>query len=141
VSILSGGSGKASFYSSFKWQVYADALVTLPASFSLSTAIFGRQGGIYPINITNTLGADGSQRILAGAVDANRYDNLWNLDFRLARNSKVGRVTITPSLELFNALNNDVVLSRARNANSATLGRVEEVISPRILRIGARLSF
>ena len=141
VSILSGGSGKASFYSSFKWQVYADALVNLPWSLNLSTAVFGRQGGIYPINITNTLGADGSQRILAGAVDANRYDTLWNLDFRLARNSKVGRVTITPSVELFNALNNDVVLSRARNANAASLGRVEEVISPRILRLGARLSF
>ncbi len=141
VSILSGGSGKASFYSSFKWQLYADALLNLPASFTVSTAIFGRQGGIYPINITNTIGADGSQRILAGAADATRYDNLWNLDFRLARNSKVGRVTITPSVELFNALNNDVVLSRARNAASATLGRVEEVISPRILRVGARLSF
>jgi hypothetical protein len=141
VSILSGGSGKASFYSSFQWQVYADAAVTLPASFSFSTAIFGRQGGIYPINITNALGADGSQRILAGAVDGTRYDNLWNLDFRLARNTKIGRVTITPSVELFNALNSGVVLSRARNAASATLGRVEEVISPRILRIGARLSF
>ncbi|HRB11724.1 MAG TPA: TonB-dependent receptor [Vicinamibacteria bacterium] len=141
VSILSGGSGKASFYSSFKWQVYADAMVNLPASFTLSTAVFGRQGGIYPTNITTPLGADGSTRVLASAVDAVRYDNLWNLDFRLARNSKIGRVTITPSLELFNALNNDVVLGRARNANSATLGRVEEVISPRILRIGARLSF
>jgi hypothetical protein len=141
VSILSGGSGKASFYSSFKWQVYADALVNLPWSFNFSTAVFGRQGGIYPTNITTSLGADGSTRVLASAVDAARYDNLWNLDFRLARNSKIGRVTITPSIELFNALNNDVVLSRARNANSATLGRVEEVISPRIMRIGARLSF
>ena len=141
VSILSGGSGKASFYSSFKWQIYADALVNLPWSFNFSTAIFGRQGGIYPTNITTSLGADGSTRVLASAVDAARYDDLWNLDFRLARNSKVGRVTITPSIELFNALNNDVVLGRARNAASATLGRVEEVISPRILRIGARLSF
>jgi len=141
VSILSGGSGKASFYSSFKWQVYADALVNLPAKLSFSTAIFGRQGGIYPINITNTLGADGSQRILATAIDAQRYDDLWNLDLRLAWNSRVGRVTITPSVELFNALNNDVVLSRARNANAASIGRVEEVISPRILRLGARLSF
>ncbi|HQZ18327.1 MAG TPA: hypothetical protein PLD86_15755, partial [Vicinamibacteria bacterium] len=116
-------------------------LVNLPAKLSFSTAIFGRQGGIYPINITNTLGADGSQRILATAIDAQRYDDLWNLDLRLAWNSRVGRVTITPSVELFNALNNDVVLSRARNANAASIGRVEEVISPRILRLGARLSF
>ena len=141
VSILSGGSGKASFYSSFKWQVYADALVNLPASFSLSTAVFGRQGGIYPTNITTSIGEPVQARILATAVDATRYDNLWNLDFRLGRNSKIGRVTITPSVELFNALNNDLVLSRARNANSGTLGRVEEVISPRIFRVGARLSF
>ncbi len=141
VSILSGGSGKASFYSSFKWQVYADALVNLPVGLSFSTALFGRQGGIYPINITTSLGADGSQRVLAGAADNTRYDDLWNLDLRLAWNSKIGRVTVTPALELFNALNNDLVLSRARNANSATLGRVEEVISPRILRIGARVSF
>jgi hypothetical protein len=141
VSILSGGSGKASFYSSFKWQVYADALLNLPKGLSFSTAVFGRQGGIYPINITSSLGADGSQRVLSGAADADRYDDLWNLDFRLAWNSKISRVTVTPALELFNALNNDVVLSRARNAGSATLGRVEEVISPRILRIGARISF
>jgi hypothetical protein len=141
VSILSGGSGKASFYSSFKWQLYADAVINLPASFSFSTAFFGRQGGVFPTNITSTIGADGSQRILAGKLDDVRYDNLWNLDFRVARNSKIGRVTITPSVELFNALNNDVVLSRARNAGSATLNRVEEVISPRIFRVGARLSF
>ena len=141
VSILSGGSGKASFYSSFKWQIYADALVNLPASFNLSTAVFGRQGGIQPTNYTTSLGADGSTRVLASAIDASRYANVWNLDLRLARNSKIGKVTITPSVELFNALNNNVVLSAARNANSATLGRTEEVISPRILRIGARLQF
>jgi hypothetical protein len=75
-------------------------------------------------------------------VDENRYDNVWNLDFRLSRNAKIGsKVTLTPSVELFNALNNDVVLSKARNAGSATFGRIEEVISPRVLRIGARLSF
>ena len=53
----------------------------------------------------------------------------------------MNRVTITPSVELFNAFNNDVVLSRARNIGSATLDRVEEVISPRILRLGVRLAF
>ncbi|MEO8360782.1 MAG: hypothetical protein ABI672_12195, partial [Vicinamibacteria bacterium] len=142
VSVVSGGSGKASFYSSYKWQVYADALLNLPASFSLSTAVFGRQGGIRPSNITlNPLGLDGNTRVLSGAADAQRYDNLWNIDFRLARNSKIGRVTLTPSLELFNALNNDVVLSRARNAGAASFGRVEEVISPRIARIGVRVAF
>lgn len=141
VSILSGGSGKASFYSSFKWQVYANAIVQLPASFDLSAQLFGRQGGTYPISINISGGSDGTKRALVGNVDDLRYDNLWNLDFRLARNAKVGRLTISPSVELFNALNNDLVLGRARNAGSSTFGRIEEVMSPRILRIGARVTF
>ena len=144
VSLASGGSGKASFYSSFKWQGYADALVNLPGGINLSTAVFGRQGGVFPRSRTfNPLGADGGPvRVLAvPTIDAQRYDNLWNVDFRLARSAKFNRVTITPSVELFNALNNDVVLSRARNIGSATLDRVEEVISPRIMRLGVRLSF
>ena len=142
VSVLSGGSGKASFYSSFKWQIFASAIVRLPASFDISTSIFGRQGGSFPVSISTSAGRDGTVRALATpTVDETRYDNLWNIDFRLARNAKIGKVTLTPSLELFNALNNDVVLSRARNAGASTFTRIEEVVSPRILRIGARLSF
>ena len=142
VSVLSGGSGKAAFYSSYIWQVYANAIVRLPGAFDFSTQIFGRQGGTFPVNITTSAGSDGATvRALVGNVDDRRYDNLWNIDFRLARASKISRVTLTPSLELFNALNNDVVLSRARNAGAASFNRIEELISPRIARIGVRLAF
>ena len=142
VSVLSGGSGKSSFYSSFKWQVYINGIVQLPASFDLSTQIFGRQGGTFPVSISTGVGSDGTGRLLVGGVEDRRYDNLWNLDFRLARNSKIGKITLTPSIELFNALNNDLVLSRARALSTAsTFNRVEEVISPRIVRVGVKLSF
>lgn len=142
VSILSGGSGKASFYSSFKWTLYMNGIVQLPASFDLSTQIIGRQGGTFPVSISTSMGSDGTGRLLVGNVEDRRYDNLWNVDFRLARNTKIGRITVTPSIELFNALNNNLVLSRARALSTAsTFNRVEELISPRIFRIGARLSF
>jgi hypothetical protein len=143
VSVLSGGSGKAAFYSSYVWQLYTNFIVQLPGAFDLSAQIFGRQGGTFPVNITTSAGSDGgATRALSGNVDDKRYDNLWNLDFRLARNTKFNKITLTPSIELFNALNNDVVLSRARNAGSAaTFNRIEELISPRILRMGVRLSF
>ncbi len=143
VSLLSGGSGKASFYSSFTWSLYMNAIVQLPASFDLSTQIIGREGGTNPISISTARGRDGTTaNALVGNVDDQRYDNLWNIDFRLARNSKIGsKVTLTPALELFNALNNDLVLSRARSLSSASYGRVEEVISPRVLRLSARLTF
>jgi hypothetical protein len=142
VSVLAGGSGKAAFYSSFKWQVFASAGVDLPASLDLSASFFGRQGGLLPVILRVGAGADGTLNALtSGPVDRERYATLHNLDLRLARNSKVGRITITPSVELFNVFNTDITLGVFRQATSANFRRIDDLVSPRILRIGARVSF
>ena len=141
VALLSGGSGKASFYSSVKWQVYANALFQLPWNFDISTAVFGRQGGSFPTSVRAAAGSDGTLAILATPeVDSNRYDGLWNFDLRLAKNIKIQRAALTVSAEVFNVTNNDLVLSRFRYTGT-TLGRVEEIIAPRTIRLGARFSF
>jgi hypothetical protein len=154
VAALSGGSGKASFYSSIKWQVYANALVQLPWSLDLSTAIFSRQGGPYPKSVRISAGRDGTVPAFAqDEVDTDRYDTLFNLDLRLAKNIKLGsNASLSLSAELFNAFNNNLVLSRFRYADGAAFtdtaagatagnGRIEELLSPRIFRFGARFSF
>jgi Carboxypeptidase regulatory-like domain len=153
VAFLSGGSGKASFYTSVKWQLYANALVQLPWGIDLSGGVFGKQGGPYPITVRLPAGRDGNVQALAtSAVDANRYPNVWNVDLRLAKTVKFGRAGVTLSAEAFNVLNSDVVLSRSRQANTGTftstiagaepgIGRIEEIISPRIVRAGVSLTF
>jgi hypothetical protein len=155
VAVLSGGSGKASFYTTFKWQLYANALVQLPAGFDLSGALFARQGGAYPVSLNLGSGGDGTLRALATPeVDTLRLDNVYNLDLRLSKAIRFGQSALTLSAEWFNVLNNDVVLSRSRFANSGAftqtisgadpangLGRIEEVIAPSIFRLGARFSF
>jgi hypothetical protein len=143
VATLSGGSGKASFYTSVKWQAYANAMVQLPWDVDFSAAIFGKQGGPYPqnIRIAAASGTDGTLNVLASPeVDTLRYDSVVDMDLRLAKNVRFGQGSLVISAELFNALNNDVVLSRFRSAG-ATLGRIEEIIAPRTLRLGARLTF
>jgi hypothetical protein len=154
VALLSGGSGKASFYSSVKWQFYANALWQGPWGLDLSGALFGRQGGPYPVDIRAAYGRDGTLSGLAvPTVDANRYDNIWNFDMRLAKTFKFSRGSgLTLSAEWFNVFNSGYVLSRYRFANVAAftaanqgaepgLGRIEEIISPSIFRVGARLFF
>jgi hypothetical protein len=150
---LSGGSGKASFYTSIKWQLFATMLTQLPGDFDLSGSLFGRQGGPYPVSLRLSGGRDGTLPALGvPTIDAERYGNLWNLDLRLAKNFRFGGSSVTLSAEAFNVLNNDLVLSRFRYANSASFtstiagaepgrGRVEEIVSPRIVRFGARFSF
>ena len=153
VAVLGGGSGKASFYTSTKWQVFASGLVQLPGDFDLSTSLFGRQGGPYPISLRLSAGRDGTLQALGlPEVDSDRFKTLWNIDLRLAKNIKLGSTAVTLSAEAFNVFNNNVVLGRYRFANSGSftstiagaepgLGRIEEIVSPRIVRFGARFSF
>jgi hypothetical protein len=156
VTFLSGGSGKASFYTNVPWQFTANALYQFPWGIDVSGNVFGRKGGAYPVTVRLSGGRDGTNQALATeAVDSLRYGDLWNFDLRLAKTVKFGQdAGVTLSAEWFNVLNNDIVLSRWRQANSANfvnpqqgadisggLGRIEEIISPSIFRFGVRLFF
>jgi hypothetical protein len=158
VVLRSAGSGKGDIFYTTKWQFIANGLVQLPWSIELAGSLYGRQG--YPRPVVEQLGAglDGTLRVMAfGAatvpatgqsveqdreVDDVRYPNLWNLDLRLAKNVKIaGGTSLQLVADLFNALNNDVELNRVRTANSAAFNRLDEVLSPRVVRFGVRLQF
>ena len=153
VAFLSGGSGKASFYSSTKWQIYANALVQLGWGFDLSGAVFSKQGGAYPVSLRISAGRDGTIPSLSSPeVDSTRLNTVLDFDLRLAKNIKLGGTTLTLSAEAFNVFNSGVVLSRYRYANSSSftatvsgaeagMGRIEEVLTPRIIRFGVRYQF
>jgi hypothetical protein len=142
VSAQSGGSGRATFYTTPRWQVYANALVELPWRFELSGAVFGREGQALPQYIIVSGGRDGNLNALATPeIDARRYDDVWNLDLRLAKLVKVGPTSLTFSAEAFNIFNSGTVLQRFRRVDSASFERIDEILSPRIVRFGARLSF
>jgi hypothetical protein len=142
VGYQSYGSGPQTYYTSPKWQIYANALVQLPWDLELSGAVFGRQGQIEPRYITVSLGRDGTQNILATpTIDAIRYDSVWDLDMRLAKNVRFGGATVTLSAEGFNLFNSNTTLQVNRRLNTSTALRINEIMSPRIFRFGARLSF
>jgi hypothetical protein len=153
VSRLSGGSGKASFYTVVPWQLYANGLVQLPMGFDASAAFIARAGGAYPVSLLLSGGSDGTNAALAtDQVDSLTYDSIYNLDLRLAKTIRLGGSSLVLSGEWFNVLNTDFVLSRYRYANQAPftaatqgaeagLGRIEEIIMPSIIRFGATFSF
>lgn len=71
-------------------------------------------------------------------IDARCYPNLWNVDLRLAKSVKLGGASAVLSAEAFNVRNNNVELTRVRNAASAAFNRLDEVLSPRVIRFGRR---
>ena len=139
----SGGSGKGDIFYNARWQFVLNGLYQLPANFEIATSIFGRQGYAYPVMLRLPGGQDGTQSALGvNAIDDQRYDDLWDVDFRLSNNLKIGgRASMQISLDLFNAFNSGKILARNRQANSGAFGDATDVLSPRILRLGFRFNF
>src|SRR6266571_2319125 len=112
----SGGSGKGDIFFNARWQVVVNAVYQLPGNFEVGTSIFGHQGYVYPVVLRLNAGGDGAIRTLAvPTIDAQRYKNLWDADFRLANNVKLGgRATLGITADLFNAFNSGTILGRNR---------------------------
>jgi hypothetical protein len=125
------------------WQLSANALYQMGAGFEVAAALFGRQGYPQALILNVDGGDDGTIRAVPSTgLDTRRYDPVWTFDFRLSKTQKIaGNASIKLDLDLFNALNSGVVLNQSRAANTGTFGRIDEVISPRIFRLGVRVLF
>jgi hypothetical protein len=139
-----GTSGKV-YYQNAKWQIAANALYQLPAGFEIAANVFGRQGYPNPVYLSLDLGElDGEQRVLADGVDVDqeRFPALWDVDLRLAKNIKLGdRLQLVLSGEMFNVFNSGTEMTGVSQVNSTSFGRIDEILAPRIVRFGARVTF
>ena len=140
----SGGSGKGDIFYNAKWQINANGLYQFPYGIDVGANLFGRQGYARPLFLQLSGGADGSGlRVLATPnVDDTRYPNLWDLDLRVAKDIKIaGTARINVAADLFNVMNSATELGRTRRLNSAAFGQLNDILSPRILRLTASFKF
>jgi hypothetical protein len=69
----------------------------------------------------------------------NRDERLNQLDIKISRSFRVGRFTMAPTFEVFNAFNNDAILSRQSVAYMNTAGsylRPNNIVKPRLWGFG-----
>jgi len=145
-----GASNSGSFgnvYINSKWGANINALYQLPLNFNISGNFYVRQGypkPYYVIEGTST----GSKTVLVGNPDDNRNNTVSQLDLRLEKVVPLfQKADLTLSIDMFNALNNNVVLQRRIRSgtepgvSSDQANQITEIHSPRVLRFGARLSF
>jgi len=114
-----------------------------PWGFNVAGNLSGRQGA--PIGYTRWIaGVDGIVREIS--VEENlgdfRFDNVASADLRLEKEFATnGSLGLTFSIDGFNILNAGTVLDRYRNLGAGNANWVFESISPRIWRLGVRLSW
>jgi hypothetical protein len=138
----SAGSGQGDIYVNAKWQINVNGVYELPWQSEVAGNLFGRQGNPFPVFRSQALGLDGSQRVLISPeLDAFRFDDTWNLDLRWAKRFSTDHVGARVEFDLFNVFNSVPDLQRERNGASPNFNRLNQILSPRILRIGVRLTF
>lgn len=162
--VLIGGSGqlKANVFVNSGWSYDVSGLYQLapnrPWGLNVAANLFGREGYPVPYSVTFTP-RDGRGRrtvLVSDEVDQFRFPDVHMLSLRLEKEIPLKSFKLAVSLDAFNVTNERVVLQRAfavaatqvpgnvtpsqsLTANGSTF--VTEVLPPRILRLGVRLSF
>jgi len=161
--VLQGsGNGSGNFrnvYVNSKWSFAVNGLYQIapdrPWGFNVAGNFTGRQG--YPdpyfftvpassgVSVPNP--AFGGETVQIGKADSNRLDNIFDFDARVEKEFTFQNFGLTLGIDCFNLFNSAFVLQREDTFHVASApvpaqaGFVNEVLSPRIFRFGARLSF
>ncbi len=113
-----------------------------PWGFNVGGNLTARQGYPNPEFRTVANPGDGIGRNirLADVGDA-RNDDVYTLDLHIDKEFRWNQLGFTVSADMFNALNDNTVVSRERSRTSSRFRHINETISPRIARLGLRISF
>ena len=143
-------SGGVGGYINSRWSYSLNTVVELPWKLMFGGAIVGREGYIIPyFRRANARDGVGNKNVMVtDEFGSERLDDLMNVDLRLARDFALpSGITMNLSVDVFNATNQDTVLWRDNRMYSAagddrtTNNYIQQIQSPRIFRLGARLRF
>ncbi len=144
-----GSGSKAWVYVNSKWSFAVNGLYQIapdhPWGFNVAANVTGRQGYPTPfydqvtINTTTT----GTSQVQISSSDANRLDNIVDVDGRLEKEFTFQDFGLTLGVDCFNLFNEAFILQRDARVRGSFVnaGFINETLSPRIFRFGARLSF
>ena len=143
-----GGSGKSSIYMvQPKYQIIVNGAYQLPYDFDLGASYLLRQGFPMPWNYSTTGGFSdtlGSTKslLLPPEFGSARLPVVQTLDLRIGKRFRVGnKVTLSADLDIFNIFNSATVLGREYRKTSTKYTQIMEIMQPRIMRIGGRITF
>jgi hypothetical protein len=120
----------------FPWDISAGAFARSQQGFPY--VLFGT---LTDGSLQSALGTD-TRLILVEPFGSRRFDNIFTLDLQFEKGIEFGNYgRLALSANIFNVTNTNTVIRRTRNVSADTFNRIDELISPRALRLGARYSF
>ncbi len=146
VVIQSAGSGKSQIYLiPPQYQIFANGMYQFPWGIDAGANLLFRQGYAEPffrskVNTGDAL-VPSKNVLIAPTADASRLPNVTSLDARIEKTLKFNRTTLAIDLDVFNILNEGTTLGLQYDARSAVYPQIQEIMQPRIARLGVRFVF
>ena len=151
IMVAPSGTGSGAFGNVFvnsRWNFNVSGLYELPWGFNIAGNVYGREG--YPFIQWQRANANpgdglGTRSVLAtSSLGAYRNPTVFDADLRLEKAINIRPLQVNLSVDVFNVLNSGTVLQRQGQVNAvgaAGYNTINETLSPRIVRAGARISF
>jgi len=145
-----GSGSKGGIYINSKWSYSINGLYQIapdrPWGFNAAANLNGREG--YPTPYWRSRGGQlarenfGTQAVsVVSDPDEFRFDDIHMIDARLEKEFSFSDFGLTVGVDVFNVLNQQYTLQRNHRLAQSTSNNVREITSPRIFRLGARVSF
>jgi hypothetical protein len=140
---------KGNVFINSRWSYSLNSLYQVapdsPWGFNLAANLTGRQGYPlrYAVQINRATVSDGPNGIdvpVDASPDTFRYPDIHVVNLRIEKEFTLRNVGLNLGLDMFNALNESYVLQRQGVLGRDSSGDVLEVLSPRVFRLGARIS-
>lgn len=147
---VASGGGIGNNYINSRWAYSLTGVYQLPWHLSVGAAFNGREGYLNPYYVSFKDRKEGTTKhlLVSTNFDDNRLPNIANLDLRVAKDIRVyGKTALNLSMDVFNVLNNHTVLDRntlldvGADGTGAAYNHISTLMSPRVLRFGARVKF
>jgi hypothetical protein len=128
-----------------RYQFILTGVYQAPWQINFGINLLSRQGYARPYNRTQVATADpiGASKtvLLVENVTDFRLPTLTSLDARVGKEFTFGRTRFNVDLDIFNLLNSSTVLLRQYDLRVTTADNVQEIMNPRVLRVGVRFNF
>lgn len=129
----------------WNWGLNANGYYNLPKGFALSSFLTMESGT--PGQRTEVFGssatlAQGSETVNVGSYGQYRGPVISNLSVKAAKSFAIGeRYHVEANVQAFNMLNSSAAVSTNYLTGPTTFGVITSLISPRVVRFGAKFSF
>ncbi len=138
-----GGSGIDNVFINAKWLVKLSGTYMLPLDINVAASYNARQGYPFPqaIRTPSRANSGGTADVNLDPLGENRQPNYQQFDFRVDRRFRLGRMTLRPSLDLFNAPNFSTILARRRLQAANNANEISGIVAPRVARFGVSVQW